>query len=73
MVEVVPGHNVKVNVGVEEEIHPLLNSALYGGERLASCTGHISPEERDHSTHLIGGGCTNCRFCLESPLPGIKP
>jgi hypothetical protein len=64
---------VKANVGDEVEIHPFLNSALFGGQQLASCTGHISPEERDHSTHLIGEGCINCRFYLEIPLPGIKP
>jgi hypothetical protein len=64
---------MKANEGVEVEIHALIISTLYGGKWLASCTGHISPEERAHSTHLIGGSCINCRYCLEIPLPGIKP
>jgi len=64
---------MKANKEVGVEIHTLVTSALHGGERLASCTGHISPEERAHSTHLTGGGCINCRYCLEIPLPGIKP
>ena len=55
---------------VEVEIHALVISALYGSKQSATCTGHIRPEERAHSTHLIGGGCINCRFCLEISLPG---
>ena len=64
---------MKANKGVEVEIHMLVTSVLHGGERLASCTGHISPEERAHSTNLIGGGYINCRYCLAISLPGIKP
>jgi hypothetical protein len=46
---------MKMYGGVDVWIHVLLNSALVGGEWLASTSGRFTPGERALGTHLIGG------------------
>jgi hypothetical protein len=51
--------------GVEIYLHAFLTSTLHGGELSASCLGLFDPEERDLSSHCIGGqmGSTDWMLC----------